>query len=274
METPATNRITLLRASESTTGPPFPSFGKAEFPSVFRSSPLPAGTSHATANMDSTDDLGQSASQNWNNGHLLSGSSSPKKSLESSYSFMTNGHYMPSPKPTIDGHSPSTSQATPNGHSSDIYQLDAVDGTSTPTPSLPSTWPPHQKTVLLNVNDERVDSNLGPIDADAAARIAERCGKNKMCNDFHLRDKCRTATCTFGHEPRLDPKELVVLKYKARSLVCERGSACRIPDCWHGHMCPIRNCARPLTCRFKAVHHVDKTAVTVWRGSESRKSMG
>ncbi|MCJ1470755.1 hypothetical protein MMC07_009402 [Pseudocyphellaria aurata] len=268
VDTPGMKRITLLRASESKTGPPFPFFGNAEFPSVFRSSPLPAGTSHITASMVSNDDLGQSAPQNWNNGHLLSESSSPKKSLESSYSFVTNSRYMPSPKPIINGHSPSSSQATPNGH----YQLD--DAVDDPSSLTTKTWRPRQNVLLLNSNDERVDSNLGQLDADAAARVTERTDKKKLCNDFHLRGQCRTAACTFAHEPTLDDKELVVLKYKARFLVCEKGSACRIPDCWHGHMCSFQDCRRVEICRFKAFHHIDKTAVTVRHVSEPKKIIG
>lgn len=264
------NRITVLKDTGSKTDHQFASFAKVEFPSVFRTSPLPAGVSPARGGM-SSDDLGQLTLQNWNNGPLISESSNPKKSLESP--SLTNGHPA-SPRPTNNVHSPSSPQVMSNGHSSDLHQLNANGGASTPTPSLPTAWTANQKIVLLNVNDERVDANLGPIDAAAAARVAERCEKTKLCNDFHLRDKCRTAGCTFAHEPRLDPKEMVVLRYKARFLICERGSSCRIADCWHGHLCPIRSCAKPTTCRFKDFHHVDKTAVTVWRGPEPRRSGG
>lgn len=258
------NRITLLKAAGPKNDPPFASFAKAEFPSVFKNFLLPTDNASMPASMVSSDDLGQLALQSRMNDHPLSEPSKPRTPLES-YSF-ANGHNSASPILMINGHSPSSSWNTSNGHNSDLFSF-------APAQSLPTTWAPNEKIVLLNVNDERVDSNLGPIDADASARVAERCEKNKICNDFHLRDKCWSASCIFAHAPRLDPKEMVVLKYKARYLKCEKGSACRIPDCWHGHMCPSRNCTRPTTCRFKELHHIDKIAVTVWRGSESRKSM-
>lgn len=260
----AMNRITLLKAAGPKNDPPFASFAKAEFPSVFKNSLLPADIASMPASMVSSDDLGQLSLQSRINGHPLSESSKLRKPLES-YSS-TNGYNSASPKLMINGHSPSPSRNTSNGHNSDLFSF-------TPAQALRTTWAPDEKIVLLNVNDERVDNNLGPIDADASVRVAERCEKNKICNDFHLRDKCLSASCTFAHAPRLDPKEMVVLKYKARYLICERGSACRIPDCWHGHMCPHRNCSRPTFCRFRHLHHVDKTAVTVWRGSESKKRM-
>ncbi|MCJ1267955.1 hypothetical protein MMC22_007841 [Lobaria immixta] len=270
MDALAMSRITFLKPTGSQIDPPFASLAKVEFPSVFRTSPLPSGVPPVPAGMVLSDNSGQSALQNWNNGHLLSEPSKPKTPLES-HSLVPNGHNSTSFKSKTNGHAPSPSQSS-NGHHSDLQQLNANDRIPSPTQTLPTTWAPNQRIVLLNVNDERVDSNLGPIDADASARVAERFEQQKVCNDFHLRDKCRTSGCTFSHEPRLDPKELVVLRYKARYLVCERGSACRIPDCWHGHMCSSRSCPRPVSCRFKDLHHVDKTAVKVWGGSESRKA--
>lgn len=259
------NRITLLKAAGLENDPPFASFAKAEFTSVFKNSSLPTDNASMPASMVSSNDLGQLALQSQLNDHPFSESSKPRKPPES-YS-LANGHHSASPIPLINGDSPSSSWNTSDGHNPDLFSF-------TPAQNLPTTWAANERTVLLNVNDERVDSNLGPIDAEASARVAERCEHHKMCNDFHLRDKCWSASCIFAHAPRLDPKELVVLKYKARYLKCERGSACRIPDCWHGHMCPNRHCTRPTTCRFKEFHHVDKTAVTVWRGSESRKKHG
>lgn len=262
------NRITLVKPSGSEIQAPFGSHAIAEFSSVFRTSSLPARVTPAPISKFSSDN---SAIQNWNSGRLLSEFSSPRTPTDSC-SFFTNGHNPEPCKSTNNGHSSSPSQDTSNGHSSDLYQLDTNDRSPTPIQNLPATWSPNQKIVLLNVNNERIDSYLGPIDADASARVAERFEQQKLCNDFHLRGRCWTSGCTYGHEPRLDPKELVVLRYKARYLVCEKGSACRIPDCWHGHMCSGRSCTRPAFCRFKDVHHIDKIAVTVWGGSPRGKS--
>ena len=127
-------------------------------------------------------------------------------------------------------------------------------------------WDPNQNIVLLNVNGERIDSYLGKTDPQAHERVQKRIqDEGKLCNDFHLRGKCFAGTaCAYGHEPHLDVPELAVLRYLARKVICDNGSSCRIIDCWYGHMCSYGKSCPKQNCIFRHLHHMDRTAVSVW----------
>ena len=256
------NRITLLKPSTQKSDSSA-LFQMVEFPSIFRSTPLPIIALPSEG-------LEQQAIRNWNSGHL---SSESKKSrfVFDPFSSATNGYSSTSSRSIGNGPSSSSSLSIINAHDSGLFQATADSHAAIPSRKLPYTWSPNQNIVLLNINDERVDSYLGKVDAEAAARLSERNEKHKLCNDFHLRDKCWVTNCPYSHEPRLDPQELVVLRYKGRWLVCEKGSACRVVDCWYGHMCTAKHCTRPVSCRFKDVHDVEKTAVKVWRKQKYRE---
>ena len=248
------NRIALLRTAKSTAEPLAP-FRLVELPSVFKSSALPVGIA-------SNPNSEQLATQNWHNDHLLDELIKSRKTSESHSSF-TSQLSVP-PKSKTQWYSSSASQPNNGGNDAASYEPTLDDETSAPPQNLPANWGPNQRIVLLNLDDERVDSYLGQIDPTAATLVADRCEEQKICNDFHLRDRCWTPDCPYSHEPRLSTKELVALRYRARMLVCERGSGCRSVDCWYGHMCATESC-RKTACRFKAVHDINKTAVRVWR---------
>ena len=144
-------------------------------------------------------------------------------------------------------------------------QLVTIPGAVQPFSKRSSTWNPNRGIVLLNVNDERIDADLGKPDQEAERNLKKRAEITRLCNDFHLRGVCFNPPCQFSHEPKLDLKELIVLRYWARRLPCLKGSACRSAECWYGHMCPREPCFMPNTCRFKGVHGMDRTAVTVWQ---------
>lgn len=158
---------------------------------------------------------------------------------------------------------PSIESAKSSGHhQSSSGELDPPQS----YPNQPPAWDPNKRLVLLNVNHERVDTYLGKVDAKASERVAKRNKEKRLCNDFHLNQKCWSSECPYAHEPHLDPKELVVLRYWARRIPCDRKSACRNIDCWYGHNCGFdKYCNLSVSCRFRDVHHVDKRAVTVWR---------
>lgn len=123
--------------------------------------------------------------------------------------------------------------------------------------------------VSLNIEDKRVDPDLGTVDPDVAARLNVRAMKQNLCNDFHLKFICKAEKCRYGHEPRLSREETIILKGWARRLPCKRLSTCRTATCWYGHMCPYENCPNPSTCKFKAVHNLDKRVVNTY--SKPRK---
>ena len=130
-----------------------------------------------------------------------------------------------------------------------------------------STWAPHEKIVLLNVNDQRVDSVVETFDRQANESFALRAKKKKLCAYFHVMGQCFNNPCRFSHEPRLNSKELDILIARIRSSPCEHGSACRNRTCIYGHVCPYMHCAKGDECPFRLVHGVDKRAVKVWHPS-------
>lgn len=147
----------------------------------------------------------------------------------------------------------------------------STDGATRPSLKQSSTWNPNKGIVLLNLNDERIDAALGKLDPEAERSLKKRIEQCRPCHDFHLRGLCYTSSCAYSHEPRLSPQETVALRHRARRLACSRGSSCRLADCWYGHMCPQEDCSFPNTCRFRALHDMDRTAVTVWQKSGNRQ---
>lgn len=146
----------------------------------------------------------------------------------------------------------------------------STDGATRPSAKQSSTWNPNRAIVLLNLNDERIDAALGKLDPEAERSLRKRGEQGRPCHDYHLRGVCYTSSCAYNHEPRLSPQEMVALRHRARNLPCVKGSSCRAPDCWYGHMCPTEDCSWPNTCRFRAHHDMDRTAVTVWQKSGQR----
>ena len=126
-----------------------------------------------------------------------------------------------------------------------------------------STWASH-KIVLLNINDQRVDSGVGVADRQTSESFATRTRDKKLCAYFHLHEKCFNNPCRFSHEPRLNSKELDILLSIVRRSPCDYGSACRNKTCIYGHVCPETHCIKGALCPFRNVHNVDKRAIRVW----------
>ena len=126
------------------------------------------------------------------------------------------------------------------------------------------TWGPKKKAVLLNVNNERVDADLGPVDPEAERNLYRLMSRQKLCNNYLLFGQCAQATlCPYAHTAGLNENEMIALVYHARTLPCERGSECRSHRCWYGHTC-VPDCTGGPKC-FKKLHDVDRIAVKVWR---------
>ena len=142
---------------------------------------------------------------------------------------------------------------------------------SEPAPTVSgSTWAPHEKLVLLNINGQRVDSKLGVSDRETRESFAARTQKTKLCVYFHLLGNCFNNPCRFSHEPRLNSKELNNLVSVVRHSPCDFGSACRSKLCIYGHVCPKLHCIKGDDCHFRHVHGVDKRAISVWDPSSDR----
>lgn len=144
---------------------------------------------------------------------------------------------------------------------------------SEPAPAVSgSTWAPQEKIVLLNINDQRVDSELGVPDRQTRESFAARMQKKKLCVYFHLAGNCFNNPCRFSHEPRLSSQELDVFLAVVRHSPCDYGSACRAKSCVYGHVCPKLYCSKGDECPFRHIHGVDKRAVRVWDPSSDGNS--
>lgn len=186
----------------------------------------------------------------------------------------------------MHGHNPSSpiyrfSDRRPRASNHDIGQDSSIAPNSFPDSSsqpdflgngdhaelATKTWGSKQRIVLLNVNNERVDADLGPVDAEAERNLFRRTNQQKLCNNYVILGKCGQAACQYAHDAGLDAKEMIALIYRARLLPCDRGSGCRFSSCWYGHMCAAR-CTGGPKCLQK-FHDVNRTAVKVWRPHSS-----
>ena len=136
-----------------------------------------------------------------------------------------------------------------------------------------STWGPDEKIVLLNIDNQRVDSQLGKLDPKAIDSFNKRTATQKLCMRYHLDTRCLVgSSCTYSHGPRLEAGEVDVLRTKVRKVVCQYGSECRSRNCFYGHMCAETYCTRGSLCRFSRFHGISRDAITVYNGFETDNS--
>ncbi len=140
-----------------------------------------------------------------------------------------------------------------------------------PQAKLDSGWST-ERNVLVNINDERVDPELGEVDHETSESMLDRMEEQQFCVFYHLQNCCATMSCRFRHGPRLNNNELRFLKQNSRRLPCTFGSGCRKPDCLYGHVCADQpGCKMGPKCRLYRFHEVDKTAVRVLSTVSPRK---
>ena len=144
--------------------------------------------------------------------------------------------------------------------------------TRNPRPTNPrprSTWGSNQ-TVLLNINDERVDPPLLEEDYDTAEDMKDLMEVQRFCHFYHLTGNCALQNlgpkqeCKFRHGPKLNLNETLVLRNYVKDMPCPRGSKCRIGDCMFGHTCHEQpGCTKGTRCPLYKFHKVDPTVVKV-----------
>lgn len=249
------SNITLLKSYEDSPhfeGQPFDS---VEFPRIFRSTPY-KGTDRMAEGVDYMQDVPQQSA-------LHNTTKEPQK----------------------------TSPIDSAQRNESIAKWQATAGSSWPAapswPALPPSRPAPktslgwatEKKVLLNINDERVDPDLGEVDHVTSESMLNRIESQAFCAYHHLQDRCIAESigkpCAFRHGPRLNEDELRFLKRYTRRGICNSGSACRRDYCIYGHVCPNEpGCVRGPKCPFSRFHGVDKTVVKVWlpeKNSSPRK---
>jgi len=159
------------------------------------------------------------------------------------------------------------------------WQQSANDGTGA-SPSRRSTFTPFndwtklQEQILLNVNDERVDLPAPEENLAVRQRMQARMREKNYCAFFHLLDSCGYERigkpCKYGHGPKLDKEEIVILKNHTRSLPCKVGSNCRNTECFFGHSCQGQpKCFYGSRCHLAKFHNVEPTVIRVWHPSKA-----
>ncbi len=159
------------------------------------------------------------------------------------------------------------------------WQEAAEDTVDMPLHQRPLSRSPNKslygrKSVLLNVDNERVDPPPKLEEVEVRESMLNRAELQRFCSFYHLRGYCpseRTSVpCKYRHHPALNEQECDVLETWTRRLPCKAGSVCHSPDCMYGHVCQSQpGCAKGPLCRLACFHQVDKTAVKVWRPSKS-----
>ncbi|KAF2201433.1 C-x8-C-x5-C-x3-H type zinc finger protein [Delitschia confertaspora ATCC 74209] len=265
------SRITLLESTPATRGfQELPNFRRAQFESVFRTTPLPE-------KRPSVGNAISGSSRTSASGMPPPGLSIPLQSPKATTTPT------PDQEPNIATRSPSPmSSATESISTPSITsapQLAAVgkdhpNGTSWATVgkagvadrniSIASTKPAPRRYILYNATSQRLDEPLPHVSRiaiqDLTAKMKQQ-GKN-FCNAYHVVGKCRNPECKYLHGSKLTGEDLLALKYKARSLACGKPDCANI-DCYlghecgyerdHGGKCPYSN------CHLRSTHGMDHT---------------
>jgi len=221
-------RLSLLESTPAEYGYRNLGFEMVSFKNVFRQDPLPA------------------------NGYLAQ----PLRAATTPLTPTQNIPYQPKP---IGPPSASVPQPAPPATSS----WATIGGPAPPQTinTIPSSKAlTGRKAILLNINDQRLDPKLGKPEPLSMARLNSRIKEQKVCNNYHLLGKCSNGNgCGYSHGDRLDAKEQLALRQKARERVCPAGSDCRDVDCFLGHQCPRDDKCIWDTCYFEDLHNLDST---------------
>jgi hypothetical protein len=232
-------RMTLLEAIPA--HPKFTELGfqHLQIPSVFRNESLPEVRPNVLAQRPT----------NASNGFVLPGR--PASNSNGMNLPFAGGLQRTTESPAPSGSSPPTSWAKTTGMNASAKEFNLV------TNKKASSGP---KYYLVNAQDERLD-----IDLPRQSPLAEKSFNEKItaqghnfCNDYHLGGYCPNEEyCQYEHGERLKGPELLVLRHKARSLLCREGTYCSNPDCYSGHVCKWGKKCTYDQCRFYETHYVD-----------------
>ncbi|KAI4737518.1 hypothetical protein E4T50_11985 [Aureobasidium sp. EXF-12298] len=253
-------RISLLETLPIQPGFKQLGFKVVQFPTVFRSEPLPERSIIPS--------FVPSAVQS-------NATPQPNSALSSrSNSLATSGVPInPSPTPAQAAASTLPKSTTPNPSDSSSW---ANVGKGAPkTINIAAKKTPARKYIVLNANDERIDPPLPRADPAATTRLLERVRHKKVCNNYHLNGKCDAGKyCDYDHGERLSPGEQLVLKQRARQRCCPERGYCRDFDCTNGHVCPYGKDCYNDNCWFQDVHDVDtKPASRIFEDGEREWSL-
>ena len=119
---------------------------------------------------------------------------------------------------------------------------------------------PGKKEILLNKKGQRVDPPfLEEVSSETKKALDQREEEtgSKWYYDHYL-GSCTRPSCPKIHQEQPADDQPLALRYKARILVCPKGSQCRSFDCFRSQMCTFSDCGRGTGCRFRGLHNVDE----------------
>lgn len=121
---------------------------------------------------------------------------------------------------------------------------------------LPTTTVPG--FIPLNKDNQRLDAHIRAPTQEEWAIYNGRFRKQKPCNSFHLQRVCTTFGCPYDHN-ELEPEARHALEYVLKCQSCPRKGACRVSDCFYGHLCQKDDCIGQMKgCKMRAdLHKVD-----------------
>ncbi|CRG89670.1 hypothetical protein PISL3812_06709 [Talaromyces islandicus] len=147
-----------------------------------------------------------------------------------------------------------------------------VPVSSKPSDVLPENRPAEAtargRIIPVNKNGDRLEVLCEKPSADAWKAYHVRKEQHKVCNSHHLAGRCEMGpNCELDHT-ELSPLALTTLRFILKKNPCPKGSTCRDPTCYVGHLCQIDDCSGGSSCRFKADKHIQNLDFNVARWVE------
>lgn len=110
------------------------------------------------------------------------------------------------------------------------------------------------KIIEYNGYKQRLDPPIWfPTDAaakDSYRKKLQQIAPKGFCNDHYLLGRCDRFECKRDHDEKLNAREILIQKYKARQGQCRNGPGCADYDCYLSHHCPFgKNCSHS-PCKF------------------------
>ncbi|KAF7719258.1 Uncharacterized protein PECH_004814 [Penicillium ucsense] len=130
------------------------------------------------------------------------------------------------------------------------------------------------KKIEYNRYKQRLDPPIRPP-SDAAANDSyykklHQIAPRGFCNDHYLLGRCDRFRCKMEHDEKLNAKEIIIQKYKARQGQCLDAPGCTDYDCYFSHHCPFGKKCHHSPCKFSLhISENDHKVVERWVEGES-----
>ncbi|KAF1911188.1 hypothetical protein BDU57DRAFT_552405 [Ampelomyces quisqualis] len=130
---------------------------------------------------------------------------------------------------------------------------------------LQGSHSPTAQLIPINAAGYRIDTFLKTPTKDEYIKFKQRTEHMNLCTSYHLTGHCSVGNCRFDHSS-ITPKILHVLRQKIRGSPCISRGRCRRADCFRGHICLAKGCARrkQTWCQFSPEAHGVDLKIEEW----------